>query len=162
MSSRDIIAVCQRNIALFSNDCSGFVRAVANACGVFIVGDANAIVASLDFGKRLPNGVAAQESAAAGDLVIAGLQAPRHGHVVVVVNGPLNRGRYPYSFWGRYRGMTIGDATMNVGFTHGHGCLNYAFDVNDRERVKYAAFKPIETLLPRANEHEGILVHTFV
>jgi hypothetical protein len=55
MSSRDIIAVCQRNIALFSNDCSGFVRAVANACGVFIVGDANAIAESLDFGKRLPN-----------------------------------------------------------------------------------------------------------
>jgi hypothetical protein len=161
MSARDIIAVCQRNIALYPDDCSAFVRAVATACGVLVTGDANSIVSSLDFGERLADGMAAQKSAATGDLVIAGLQAPGHGHVVVVVDGPLRGGRYPYSFWGQYRGMIVGGKTMNVGFTRGHGTLNYAFNPNDRDRVKYAAFKPIETILPRANWQEGFLIHTF-
>ena len=81
MSARDIIAVCQRNIVLHPDDCSGFVRAVAAECGVIAIGDANLLVSSLDYGKRLPDGIAALEAAAAGDLVIAGRQAAHHGHV---------------------------------------------------------------------------------
>ena len=52
MSARDMIAVCQRNIRKVSNssDCSAFVNAVAQECGVLIVGDANAIISG--FPKR--------------------------------------------------------------------------------------------------------------
>ena len=111
--------------------------------------------------NRLADGVAAKMRAAAGDLVIAGLQAPGYGHVAIVVDGPLNRGRYPYAFWGQYHGMKIGNDTMNVGFTRGHGTLNWAFKSNELHRVQYAAFKPLETLVPPAKGSEGFLIHTF-
>ena len=162
MSARDIIAICQRNIGPHSDDCAGFVREVARACGVLIAGNANAIVSMLDIGERLADGPSAKRAAGAGHLVIAGLQAPGHGHVVVVVDGPLDRrGMYPYAFWGQYRGMKVAGKTVSIGFTRGHGTLNYAFNSADRDRIEYAAFKPIETLLPRANSHEGQIIYTF-
>jgi hypothetical protein len=161
MSGTDIIASCQHHLAGHPNDCSGFVRAVAGDCGVLLTGDANWIVFLLGTGVRLHDGAAARQAAAAGQLVIGGLEAPRHGHVVVVVDGPLNRGRYPYAFWGRYRGFAAQGMSMNVGFTQGHGTVNYAFDVHDRDLVKYAAFQPSLTTMRRARESEGRLVYTF-
>lgn len=161
MSARDIIALCQRHIAQYPNDCAGFVRAVAEACGVILLGNANSIVSFLNTGISLQTGVAARQAASAGQLVIAGLSAPGHGHVVVVVDGPLNRGKYPYAFWGQYHGLSVSGKTMNVGFTRGHGTLNYAFSPADRDKVKYSTFKPLETLLPRARSNEGYLLYTF-
>jgi hypothetical protein len=161
MSARDVIAVCQRHIALHPNDCAAFVRAVANECGVLLSGNANFIVETLPGVGRLLDGPAARLAAAAGDLVVAGLKAPGHGHVVVVVDGPLNRGRYPYAFWGQYHGLRVGTQEMNVGFTRGHGTLNWAFKSGDLDQIKYARFKPLQTIMPRAKTNEGLLIHTF-
>ena len=41
MSARDIIALCQRNIHRFPDDCAAFARSVANQCGVILTGNAN-------------------------------------------------------------------------------------------------------------------------
>lgn len=41
MSARDIIALCQRNIHRFPDDCAAFARFVANQCGVILTGNAN-------------------------------------------------------------------------------------------------------------------------
>jgi hypothetical protein len=167
MASRDIIAVCQRLIRIpkLSNDCAAFVCRVASDCGVPLAGDANMIVGLLNAGLRLPNGQAAKHAAANGDLVIAGVQAPGHGHVVVVVDGPMNQGRnpgkYPYAFWGQYYGFKSGDKEFNIGFTRGHGTLNYAFKGAQLNSVFYATFTPITSLLPRAAPNEGYLIQTF-
>ena len=161
MSARDIIAICQRHIALHPNDCAAFVRAVANDCGVLLSGNANFISNTLPAGVRVQDGLSAARAAASGELVIAGLDAPGHGHVAVVVDGPLNRGKYPYAFWGQYHGVRIGGQELNVGFTRGHGTLNWAFKPGDLNRVRYASFRPLETIMPRAKTNEGFLVHTF-
>lgn len=161
MAARDIIAVCQDGITRFPNDCAGFVRSIANASGVLLFGNANAIVLNLGAGRRLHDGVAAQRAAAAGELVIGGVQESGHGHVVVVVDGPMNRGRYPYAFWGQYHGLTISRETTNVGFTRGHGTINYAFNAATRDSVQYAAFTPVAGLLPSATPGKGLLVHIF-
>ena len=161
MSARDIIAVCQRCIGRHPNDCAGFVKDVADACGVLLTGNANAITNMLSTGRSLSGGAAARQAAIEGNLVIGGVRAPGHGHVVVVVDGPLNRGRYPYAFWGQYSGMKIGGVTYNVGITRGHGNLNYAFRNPVLDSVIYAAFPPVAFLLPKAGPNEGIILQTF-
>jgi hypothetical protein len=160
MSSRDIIALCQSNFSFFPNNCSGFVSVVAEKCGVLLAGDANSICNSIkSAADRLLNGIDAARRAAAGDLVIGGYPAAGHGHVVVVVDGPLTHGKYPYAFWGQYRGLTAFGKTINVGFTRGHGGINYAFGKDVRDKLIYAAFKPIEILLPKASENEGRIIN---
>lgn len=162
MSARDIIAACQRNLLPHANNCSGFVRAVANDCGVLLLGDANFIVDQLKSSSRvLVDGVQASRAAAAGDLVIGGVKSTGHGHVVVVVDGPLNRGKYPYCFWGQYRGLTVLGQTHNVGFSRGHGTLNWAFGSDSRDKIVYAAYPTSGLLLRRAKGNEGLLIHTF-
>jgi hypothetical protein len=162
MSARDIIALCVRHLPLHPSDCSGFVRAVANDCGVLLTGDANTIVSQLRrSGRGLPDGQTARRFASKGDLVIAGAQAPGHGHVVVVVDGPINMGRYPYAFWGQYRGVTLNGVTYNMGLTRGHGTVNWAFGKDSRDSLVYAAFSPASLLLPRAAPSEGYLLQTF-
>jgi hypothetical protein len=164
MSSRDIIAICQRYIRTYPNDCAAFVRAVANDCGVFLTGDANTIVSYLNSGRTLSSGPGAKAAAAAGDLVIAGVRAPGHGHVVIIVDGPLNTGRnagrYPYAFWGQYHGVRFGKVEMNAGFTRGHGTLNYAFGDLALKSIVYAAFTPLATM-PRAKQNEGYVLPIF-
>ncbi len=164
MNSRDIIAACQRQLPAHANDCSGFVRAVAPECGVLMFGNANDIVDLLRAaGRVLADGVEAAQAAAAGDLVIGGVKAPapHHGHVVVVVGGPLNRRKYPYCFWGQYHAITLLGETVNVGFTRGHGTLNWAFGPASRDSVVYAAYTVSPLLSRRATGSEGFLVHAF-
>ena len=161
MRPRDLIAICQSEIVNYPQDCAGFVRAVAAACGVYMFGNANTIVALLATGRPLADGVAAGRAAAAGQLVLGGKQGNGHGHVVVVVDGPLNRGRYPYAFWGQYHGLTIAGLTANVGFTRGHGTVNYAFDAKARDEVRYAAFQPIDSVVPAAPEGKGVVLPVF-
>jgi hypothetical protein len=104
---------CEACFAAHANDRSEFARAVANQLGVELNGLANAIVDTLrnDPGwMPLEDGVAASESAAAGKLVLGGLKGSEqanpeeHGHVVVVVTGPLAHGEYPSAYWGRVGG----------------------------------------------------------
>jgi hypothetical protein len=128
---------CEACFAAHANDCSGFARAVANQLGVALNGLANAIVDTLgnDPGwMPLEDGVAASESAAVGKLVLGGLKGSEqanpdeHGHVVVVVAGPLAHGEYPSAYWGRLGGGGKENAT-----------INFAWRAEDRDNVSYAA-----------------------
>ena len=165
MSARDIIALCQRHLPKFGSDCSGFVKAVANDCGILLIGSANDIVKQIAGSwQYVDDGIQARAAAARGLLVVAGATARGHGHVVIVVDGPLSRPhpqRFPYCFWGSYHAMQILGETVNVGFSRGHGCLNYAFGPDSRNKVIYRAAMPLELLTPKASGLEGVLIHTW-
>lgn len=127
---------CKANYAAHANDCSGFVRAVGAAVGVTITGLANDITMALRAGgawRALADGVAARDSARAGKLVVGGLRGDEqfnhsnHGHVVVVVDGPLAHDRYPTAYWGSLAGSPAQ-----------HQTINWAWDAHDRDRVTYA------------------------
>jgi len=82
----------------------------------------------------LADGPAALASAQAGKLVVAGLRGDEqaspnpHGHVVVVVDGPLDRNMYPSAYWGQLGGAGAECKT-----------INWAWTVQDRDKVTYAA-----------------------
>jgi hypothetical protein len=127
---------CEVCFDAHSNDCSGFARAVSGQLEVPLRGLADEIVDTLRGGngwRRLPNGVAAAGSAAAGRLVVGGLKGSEqahpdaHGHVVVVVAGPLARNAYPSAYWGRLGGGGAENKTVN-----------WAWRAEDRDRVSYA------------------------
>jgi hypothetical protein len=131
-----IVAACEAKWPAGQSDCSLFVREVAAAVGVTITGNADEIVDSIQEADWTPliDGVAAAEAAAAGQLAIAGLkgadqqQPSPHGHVVVVVPGPLAHGKYPSAYWGRLGG--IGEKNKTI---------NWAWRAADRDRVVYAS-----------------------
>src|SRR6516225_1976220 len=128
---------CEACFEAHANDCSGFARAVAGELEVQLHGLANEIVDTIRGGNGwtpLRNGAAAAESAATGKLVIAGLKGSEqthpdpHGHVVVVVKGPLADDRYPTAYWGRLGGVGEKDKT-----------INWAWRPGDRDEVTYAS-----------------------
>jgi hypothetical protein len=127
---------CEACFDAQANDCSGFARAVANQLGAPLHGLANEIVDTIrgaDDWTPLPDGIAAAQSAAAGKLVIGGLKGweqtrrDPHGHVVVVVAGPLAHDAYPSAYWGRLGGGGAKNKT-----------INWAWRAEDRDRVSYA------------------------
>jgi hypothetical protein len=127
---------CENCFEAHKADCSGFARAVADALGVTLQGLADQIVETLRGGAGwtpLKDGVAAARSAEAGKLVIAGLKGSEqarpdvHGHVVVVVGGPLAHDAYPSAYWGRLGGVGAKDQT-----------INWAWTTDDRDHVSYA------------------------
>lgn len=133
-----VTKACVACIDANAGNCSGFARAVAARLDVPLSGLADDIADKLRRGAEgwsvLADGVAAAASAQQGKLVLAALrgdqQARRadHGHVVVVVPGPLAHDAYPTAWWGR------------LGGTPGRGeTLNWAWTVADRDRVAYAA-----------------------
>jgi hypothetical protein len=128
---------CEDCYDAHKGDCSAFARAVAGELGVRLVGLADDIVQTLRTEPKwtvLADGVAAQQNAAAGQLVLAGLkgseqtQPVAHGHVVVVIDGPLARGAYPTAYWGSLGGVP-GQAKT----------LNWAWTEADRDHITYAA-----------------------
>jgi hypothetical protein len=135
MSDR-VKKACETNFAAYKYDCGGFARAVAGDLGVPLEGLADQIVATLRAGGqwlKLTDGVAAARAAAAGKLVLCGLKGAEqakpdpHGHVVVVVDGPLAHGAYPSGYWGSLAGSPGSDQT-----------INWAWTPEDRDRVSYA------------------------
>jgi hypothetical protein len=127
---------CEANWAANRSDCSGFVRAVVGAFGVTLVGVADEIVDALRAGgswRALAGGPAAAQSAARGRLVVAGLRGDEqsepsaHGHVVIIVAGPLSQDAYPLAYWGRLGGSGEKEKT-----------INWAWRSPDRDRVSYA------------------------
>jgi hypothetical protein len=129
-------AACENCFEAHKSDCSGFARAVADELGVTLQGLADQIVETLRSGAGwtpLKNGVAAAQSAEAGKLVIAGLKGSEqahpdaHGHVVVVVGGPLAHDAYPSAYWGKLGGVGAKDKTVN-----------WAWTADDRDHVSYA------------------------
>ena len=129
-----IAQVCLSVWPYTKHDCSAFVRAVAVKLGVELKGDANAIVDALhtDQWEILPNGAVAATAAKAEEFVVAGLKAEPHGHVVVVVPGPLNRGKYPSAYWGQLGGEGKADAT-----------INWAWKMVELPKVVYASYRGV-------------------
>ena len=140
---QQIIAVCEANWDAHKSDCSGFVKAVSSALGVTTFqpdDNADSIMDKLRSGDwtalEVGNGLMAKTQADAGVLVVAGLkgaeqvQPDPHGHVVVVVAGPLDaaHGQYPTGYWGRL-GSVGAKATS----------LNFAWRAGDRDQVGYFA-----------------------
>lgn len=101
-SPADILAVCQANYPAHTGDCSGFVRACAAALSIQLQGMANDIVHYIQSGNgwQIIDGPTGASQAAQGNFVVGGIIEPGHGHVVVVVPGPLNRGVNPSAVWG--------------------------------------------------------------
>ena len=135
MPGEKVIEVCKAAWPAHKSDCSAFVRDVAERLGVEISGNADAIVDMMrsDW-QMLADGPAASAAADAGRLVVAGLkggeqQVPsEHGHVVVVVSGPLAHAQYPSAYWGRLGGVGAENQT-----------INWAWRAGDRDKVTYAS-----------------------
>lgn len=141
-SSQDqqVRVACEAEWETNKSDCSAFVRAVASRIGASVSGSADEITLTLNAGgpwTKLSDGPAAASAAHQGLFVVAGLQGAdevvpsQHGHVVVVVDGPLNRGKYPRAYWGRLGGIGAEDQT-----------INWAWKESDRDKVTYAAYDP--------------------
>jgi hypothetical protein len=127
---------CEACFEAHKNDCSGFARAVAEQLGVPLQGLADQIVDTLRSGEGwtiLADGIAARASAQAAKFVMAGLKGSEqthpdpHGHVVVVVDGPLAHDAYPSAYWGSLGGSPGKNET-----------LNFAWTTADRDRISYA------------------------
>jgi hypothetical protein len=132
---QQIINACIAQYEQHIGDCSGFAKAVAAALGVPLEGMANDIVDQIQAAPwtALVDGIAAKNQADAGSFVIGGLKDNPHGHVVVVVQGPIDAAhqKYPTAYWGSLAGKPGKDQTVN-----------WAWDSADRDRVTYA-FVPL-------------------
>jgi len=142
MDPHQIIRICEANWEAHKADCSGFVKAVSAALGVTTFhpdDNADSIMDKLRAGNdwtalTVGDGRTAKDRADAGQLVIAGLkgaeqvQPDPHGHVVVVVTGPLDaaHGQYPTAYWGRLG--SVGAKNQS---------LNFAWRAGDRDNVGY-------------------------
>ncbi len=153
--AQNVIDTCQNDWQANKADCSGFVKAVCAGLGVAMsAGMADDIVAWFrtaangweqltdvtDGAGNLvtPKEQMAKDRADAGQLVLCGLTSAElgqaHGHVSVVVSGPLvfshiNNNSYPTAYWGKLGGT----GGKNQG-------LNYSFGTGSINRVTYAAF----------------------
>lgn len=123
-----VVAACEKWWDQYRGDCSGFAKAVAQELGVALTGMANNIVGEIQTApwSLLASGVDAAQKASLG-LVIGGLVDEPHGHVVVVVPGPLAHGKYPSAYWGMLNGV----GKKNAG-------INWAWDAQHRDKVIYA------------------------
>ncbi len=139
MTKEDIVAACQKWYSSFSNDCSGFVRAVTAELGHPVSGNANGIMTELASSRAWEaiDRAAAVEAVKTGTLVIAGLKSSEHnparnnGHVVIVIDGPLYRNTYPL-VWGGSIGNAQSRGTKTVG---------EVWNRSDRDAVKYYKLK---------------------
>jgi len=138
----DIIAVCieQRSIEENANDCNRFVKAVCTEFQVTLTGNADSIMAQITgpgWTQYDTDGPRAAAAAAAGELVIGGMTSDAledaHGHVVVVVAGPLGHGKYPTAYWGSINPVIRNDGAAGT-------TINFSFSRADRDNVIYASF----------------------
>jgi hypothetical protein len=136
-NSTDIIDECESQFEKYKSDCSGFAKAVAAAFGIKLTGLADEIVNEIqqnDWVKLGKDGAAAKAKADAGWFVVGGLLSSdnvppqKHGHVVVVVSGPLAQNKYPTAYWGRLDG--VGEKNKTI---------NWAWNSESRDKVIYAA-----------------------
>lgn len=116
-----IVAIAERNWDAHKSDCSGFVRAVAQAAGVPLGGLANHLV---DYWNADPGWLKlgndsrrASTLAAQGYLVVAGRKEAGHGHVVIIVPGRDTYGN-AIGYWGRLGGVGFKDKGLNFAWKH--------------------------------------------
>jgi hypothetical protein len=133
-----VIRACKAEWPGTKGDCNQFVKAVGSHFGVTLTGNADAIVTGLSgpHWTRLANGQAAAQAAREGHFVVGGMTSgdlgSAHGHVVVVVDGPLAHGLYPSAYWGSLN-PSIRDKG-GLGET-----VNWSFSKSHRDRITYAA-----------------------
>jgi hypothetical protein len=133
LTKEDIVAACRKHFDEHSDNCSGFVRAVANELGYSLTGNADGILDQIEKGWTKIDRLKAIDAVKAGTLVIAGLKSsehdpPRnHGHVAVVVDGSLYNGKYPL-VWGGSIGSAQSPGTKSVG---------EVWRKSDRDAVRY-------------------------
>jgi hypothetical protein len=139
MAGDPVREACEAYFEAHKNDGTGFARAVASNFDVQLPGVADQIVETLRTGPGwtpLPNGIAAAQCAKEGKLVIGGLKGAEklhpdpHGHVVVVVAGPLGHDAYPSAYWGGHGGTGARNKT-----------INWAWTTEDRDQVSYVAYQ---------------------
>jgi hypothetical protein len=139
-SADEIIEACReaRTVPANAANCNEFVIAVAAKCGITLSGNADQIMSEITgpgWEQLGHDGVKASAAAADGALVVGGMTSQAlgdaHGHVVIVVKGPLAHGKYPTAYWGSQNPAIRQDG--GVGTT-----VNYSFNTNDRDRVIYA------------------------
>lgn len=132
-TKESIVAACRTQYDLHSDDCSGFLRAVAADLGYPLSGNANTLVDYFDRSWTTLTRAEAIAAARQGVFVVAGLKGsdhnpPRnHGHVVVVVDGPLYHNKYPL-VWGGSIGSAQSPGTKSVG---------EVWNRTDRDAVRY-------------------------
>jgi hypothetical protein len=128
-----VAAACEAEWDKWKSDCSGFVKAVALRLGIKITGMANPMIDYLEHSTAWrslgSDSGAAITRASQGDLVVGGLKAPRHGHVVIVIkSAPL---RYPIGYWGRFG--AVGKKRAGI---------NWSWNKSDLPKVQFYARKP--------------------
>lgn len=123
-----------------SNNCSGFVKSVANKLGVPLpqAAQADGIVDAIEVSwTKIHTGIEAAKKAAEGFLVVAGLRSGEHakktnqGHVVIIVSGPLYRSKYPRC-WGGSTGTAQSNGNKSVG---------EVWSTADRDNVTYYFYR---------------------
>ena len=153
VSAADIMAVCQSNYPAHTNDCSGFARACAAALSVPLQGLADQIYQTIIGGNgwTVTTGAAGAQQASMGHFTLGALMGSMqahpnaHGHVVVVVQGPLNRGSYPTAAWGALNGTPSGSTPGANGIFN---TTNYAWNLNDLPNVVWAVYNTKDNLPP--------------
>jgi hypothetical protein len=121
------------------DNCSGFVKAVAKKLNVPLPpAQADGILETVKMSwTKLNSGAEAANKAAAGFFVLAGLRSGDHtktvsqGHVVIVINGPLYRNKYP-TCWGGSTGSAQSKGNKTVG---------EVWSPTDRDKVTYHMHK---------------------
>jgi len=126
-----VTKACEAHWEVYKDDCSGFVKAVAKHVGVELTGQANDIVDQMQQTpwKVLKSGREAAGQAQLNFFVLGGLKETGHGHVVVVVPGPVDREAYPTAYWGKLNGTGKKART-----------INWAWKPGDRDKVIYAFY----------------------
>lgn len=117
-----------------SNDCSGFVKKVASELGQILVGNADTLIDTFRQSFRNVETVTeVLQLVRLNRFVVAGLKSSEHspkrahGHVVVIIDGPLYHGKYP-KCWGGSLGSAQSDGTKSVG---------EVWNTRDRDNVQY-------------------------
>lgn len=136
--AEDIIASCKTLWDANKAACNDFVIAVAKDHGVTLEGQADDILSAIkDAGWTAEtDGKAAAVAAKAGKLVVGGLTSAElgdaHGHVVIVVDGTPEHGKYPVAYWG-----SLSEKIREAG---GKGIgVNWCFSKAARDKVHYAS-----------------------
>jgi hypothetical protein len=146
-NANNIINACKqaRKVPANVDNCNLLVLDVAARCRVSLHGTADEILGQITGPgwKQLGNdGVAAGAAAAAGDLVIGGMTSQalggEHGHIVIVVSGQLNRGKYPRAYWGSENPRIRDDGGLGK-------TINFSFNKEDRDKVVDASH-PVESV----------------
>lgn len=143
-TGKKILNLSQKHWPAHAMNCSGLVKAVANDLGIQLTGTANTI---MDTVKSKPwiavkDGITAKRMVEQeGYFVIAGKKENTHGHVVIIVPGPLDwRGKNPTAYWGNL-GRQI-DTTKPVNTSaKQYGTLNWAWSKKALADISYHAIK---------------------